>query len=147
MIETYILKNSGTKDEAKDVFQNTLLAFYKNVSKADFKIESKISTYLFAISKNIWLKELRDRAKHKTEELTNEKDIEDQGDYSHKEELINRMAIAVKKLSDNCQKLVHLYYYESKSWKEITEEMSYKNEHAARNQKYKCFQKLKQYLA
>ena len=147
MIENHILKNNGTKDEAKDIFQNTLLAFYKNIQKPDFAINVKISTYLFSIAKNLWLKELREKTKFTTEELTEDKEIEDKGDYSQKEELIYRMTAGVKKLSENCQKLIRLYYYESKSWKEITQQMDYKNEHAARNQKYKCFQKLKQNVA
>lgn len=144
MIENYILKNSGTKEEAKDIYQNTLLAFYKSIIKEGFVLNSKISTYLFSISKNLWLKELRETSKFQVSNLSDEKEIADEGDFSQKEELINKMTVGLKKLSENCQKLIRLYYYESKSWNEIMQVMNYKNEHAARNQKYKCFQKLKQ---
>ena len=30
LIENYILNNSGSKEDAKDVFQNALLVFYQN---------------------------------------------------------------------------------------------------------------------
>ena len=60
ILKRYVLKNSGDKDDAKDVFQNTLIVFYKKVLIENFELSSKISTYLFSIAKNLWLKKLRD---------------------------------------------------------------------------------------
>lgn len=67
----------------------------------------------------------------------------EEGDFLEKDELIDKMVLGLQKLSDTCQQLIKLFHYQSKNWSEIMDLMGYKNEHAARNQKYKCIQKLK----
>ena len=42
MIENYILKNSGTKDDAKDVFQDSLIVLYKNIKRESFVLNSTL---------------------------------------------------------------------------------------------------------
>ena len=64
IVENYILKNSGNKEDAKDIFQNALIIFYKKAISSEFELTSKISTYIFAIAQNLWLKKLRDNKKN-----------------------------------------------------------------------------------
>ena len=143
-MERHVLQNSGSKDDAKDLYQNTLIAFYKNVCKEDFTLTVQIKTYIHSIARNLWLKVLRDR-KNKFSNDIDSFDIEDNdsSDFLEKEVLLDKMSFALKQISDNCQQLIRLFHYQSKSWTEIVSILGYKNEHAARNQKYKCLQKLK----
>jgi len=145
MIEKYILSNSGTKDDAQDVFQNALVVLYSNTQKPSFELTSSISTYIFSISKNLWLKELR-RKKNDSDKPLSENIIQEEGDFPQKEALISKVEKALNALSENCKRLIELYHYQNFSWKEIVVKMNYKNEHAARNQKYKCLKKLKDKL-
>lgn len=144
LVENYILKNSGSKDDAKDIYQNTLVAFYKNAGKSDFELTVQLKTYLFSIAKNLWLKEIRNRSKIKTKDTENFDQIDDTvGDFEQKEVLLTKMHFSLELLSENCRQLIRLFHFQAKNWAEIMALMGYKNEHAARNQKYKCLQKLK----
>jgi RNA polymerase sigma factor (sigma-70 family) len=142
MIERMIKQNNGSKDDAKDIFQNTLLAFYNNCCKKEFSLTVKIETYLYSIAHNLWLKEL-----NRTKDFINSEKIElveeESGDKVEKEVLIDKMNDSFDRLSEQCQQLIKLFHYQSMSWEEIMYKLGYKNEHAARNQKYKCLQKLK----
>ena len=108
MIENYILSNSGTKDDAQDIFQNALVALYSNTQKPSFELTSSISTYIFSISKNLWLKELR-RKKNDSDEPLSENIIQEEGDFPQKEALISKVEKALNSLSENCKRLIELY--------------------------------------
>ena len=55
---SYILGNSGSREEAIDIFQEAVIAFYENVRDGKFKGESAISTYVFSIGKFKWLNQM-----------------------------------------------------------------------------------------
>src|SRR5688572_29740176 len=59
-IERFVKRNSGTSDDAKDVFQETIIVLLDKVPKEDFVLTSSIKTYIFAVASNIWLKRLRE---------------------------------------------------------------------------------------
>ena len=46
-IQSFIIKNHGTKDEAKDIFQDTMIIVYRNLVNKSFKEDSKLSTFSF----------------------------------------------------------------------------------------------------
>lgn len=56
-----ILANNGTEDEAKDIFQEAVMVLYDKVLQHDFILRSKISTFLYAVCRRLWLKQLRKR--------------------------------------------------------------------------------------
>ena len=56
-----ILANNGTEDEAKDIFQEAVMVLYDKVLQHDFVLRSKISTFLYAVCRRLWLKQLRKR--------------------------------------------------------------------------------------
>lgn len=145
-IDAYIIKNSGTSHDAKDIFQQALLVFYKNCLKPDFELTSSVGTYLFSVSKNLWLKELRNKKKRVVSNLPDYA-YEEEGDEIEKEVLIEKMLFTLDKLTANCRKLIRLYHFQKMHWADIVQIMGYKNEHTARNQKYKCLKKLKSLLS
>ena len=62
-VKKYISANSGTADDAKDIFQDALVILYKNVQSESFTLSVPLKTYLLAVTKNLWLQELRRRNK------------------------------------------------------------------------------------
>ncbi|MEQ9006522.1 MAG: sigma factor, partial [Ekhidna sp.] len=58
MMTKIVLSNNGTEDEAKDVYQEALLAFWQKAASGKLVLTSKISTYLYSICLNQWRKEL-----------------------------------------------------------------------------------------
>src|SRR5207342_820733 len=57
----YIRQNSGSDQDAEDIFQEVILAFIEILKKDKFRGESSVSTFLYAVTRNIWLNELKKR--------------------------------------------------------------------------------------
>ena len=60
LISDHVIRNSGSVEDAKDVFQDTIMAVFQNISDEDFALTCQFKTYLYAVGKRIWLKRLRD---------------------------------------------------------------------------------------
>ena len=75
-VEQYVVRNSGSMEEARDLFQETMMIAFQQVSHPDFKLSCRLSTYLIAISRKNWMRKLRDdkpseiRSTHVLENLT-----------------------------------------------------------------------------
>src|SRR3954462_110814 len=62
MMTKLVITNSGTEDEARDVYQDALVVFWQKATSGNLVLTSKISTYIYSICQNLWRKEL-DRKK------------------------------------------------------------------------------------
>jgi len=58
-VARYVSQMGGTFDEAKDIFQDALVAWYEKAASDGFVLRSDERAYLFGISKNLWLKKHR----------------------------------------------------------------------------------------
>jgi RNA polymerase sigma factor (sigma-70 family) len=146
LIENYILNNSGSKEDAKDVFQNALLVFYQKVKSPDFELTAKLSTYLYSICKNTWLKTLR------TRKGTSEIDesilhiIEEEEHKVNETGIVTYIQEKLSEMGDPCQSLIVFHEFHKMKWEAIAEKMNYATAHAARNQKYKCLVRLRKMI-
>ena len=52
-------QDGGTRDDAKDIFQDALIIFHRKVRSEEFVLTCAVSTYLFSICRNLWREELR----------------------------------------------------------------------------------------
>lgn len=139
-VSTYVAKNSGTLDEAHDIFQDALVVFYMKARKQEFKRDSSLKTYLYAVSKNLWLKKLRERRVSETH-----LPAIDTSEYT--EALIlqeNQMTIrqVLELIDSECKQLLTDFYFESKPVKELKVAYKMGSEAATKNKKYRCLQKL-----
>src|ERR1041385_5184716 len=64
MVLTLVVNNSGTEQEAKDVYQEAIIHFYERVSQKEFELTCKIKTYLYAVCRKLWLQRLAQRNKY-----------------------------------------------------------------------------------
>lgn len=145
IIQHFINKNSGNDDDAADVFQNAVLAFYKKIKSGEFKLTCSIQTYLYSVSRNLWLDELR--AKKKQQTLVDElKIVAVEVDTPPTVDPDSRIALIAKlmgQLGEDCRKILGLFYFDRMRMKEIAAEMGYANEKVAKNLKGRCMKKLK----
>ncbi|MEL6562244.1 MAG: sigma-70 family RNA polymerase sigma factor [Bacteroidota bacterium] len=135
-LKSWILQ-SGTEAEAEDIFQEGLSRLYDSLYYRKFNFESKITTYLHTICKNLWLMEQR-----RKKVLFNSDLLEDSSELPQPmidQEIINPL---LQELGENCQKLLEAYYYENKSMAKIQTEFNLGSEQAARNKKYRCLKRL-----
>ena len=148
-VESFVVNNSGTSEQAKDIFQEAFIAVWRNIQLDRFHPQNGagLDAYLFQIAKNKWMDYLRSGHYNKvvrmdTTTLSASTDDETpawEHDY----------LAAVKKhfvgLGDNCKKILTLYYYDNESMKQIADQMNW-TEATAKNNKYRCIQKLKELI-
>jgi RNA polymerase sigma factor (sigma-70 family) len=146
----YIKQNSGTEEDAEDIFQELVLLFIEILKKDKFRGESSISTFLYALTRNIWLNELnrRGKSKRRDEIFEKGKDVSDV-DVSYliadRETKMHLMKV-VDKLGETCKKILLAFYFENLAIKEILQTLNYENEQVVRNKKYKCLKQLEQMM-
>ena len=148
---TWICKKyDGNTQLALDVYQDAIIVLFQNVKEGKLTdLTSSIKTYLFSIGKFKYLAELRKKkpvlAKDGVlEVVATEYDIEDERQV--KEDRLIQIENAMNKLGEHCKELLKLFYYKQLSMEEIMIQLDYKNVNTAKNQKYKCMQKLKKLM-
>ncbi len=148
-VKRYVLKNSGSEQQAKDVYQEAFLAMWRNVKNNRFSAESEnaINGYIFQIAKNKWMDHLRS-LRYKNTTFINreieyvESEIDENETQSRKIKLIME---TISQLGERCQLILKLFYFERKPFKEIAEIMAM-DEASARNAKYRCQEQLKKMM-
>lgn len=137
MMVNHVIKNSGSEEEAKDIYQETLVVFWQKAASGNLQLTSKISTYLFSICQNLWRKELDRKSRLSSEE----KDLPIEVDYERQEK-INVVNKCIEELGETCRKILTLYYFEEMSMSDIAEQLGFANADTAKTKKYKCKQEL-----
>ncbi|MFT3933788.1 MAG: sigma-70 family RNA polymerase sigma factor [Chitinophagaceae bacterium] len=143
-LSSFLIKYGASEQEAQDVFQETVVAFIDIVKKDKYRPDAKISTFITAIAKNIWLNEAKKKERSSFREKQFEKGRDQvEEDVSHfigEREMKQEMRNLVQQLDEPCRKILLLFYYEGLSMKEIVEHLPYENEQVVRNKKSKCLQ-------
>ena len=142
-IKALVLKNSGSIEDAKDVFQESVIILVEKLSKKGFKFNSRVSTYLYSVSSYLWMNELRSRSLHtdKLEQLYDTCDVY-MMDYNFDSALEESLLSKLSYLGEACLALLEYYYYKNWEWKDIAAQLGYSTAASARNQKFKCLKKV-----
>jgi RNA polymerase sigma factor (sigma-70 family) len=134
-VKKHVLNNSGSADDVSDVFQDSIIVLYNQISDNSLKLSADLKGYFFGIASNIWSAQLR--KKHKTTGF--EIDIPEEED----EDLINDPTLervvsrAFQKLKPD-QQMVLTLFSEGLTYEDIALKMNLKNETYARRKKYLC---------
>ena len=144
----YVLNNNGSEDEAKDVYQETIIVLYENARKAEFELSCQLQTYIFSIAKRLWLKQIGKGSKLVKLSDNESGDVsvdvsEEIDEYGKKEKDFERMHAGLAQLGEPCKTLITDFYLSKLSMDEIAEKFGYTNSDNAKTQKYKCLQRLK----
>lgn len=137
MMVKMVLDNSGTEDEAKDIYQEALVVFWQKAASRQLVLTSKISTYLYSICQNLWRKELDKKRRHTHEEVD--------GEVFQRHDEKERLKIVMEcmdELGDVCRKILMYYYFDGLSMGDICEKLGFANTDTAKTKKYKCKKKL-----
>ena len=147
MVLHFIINNNGTVNEAKDVYQEAIIIFYNKIKNTEFKLESKLKTYIYSICRRLWLNQLKEKNRlgaeiSDIEEFTQFEKKEEQT-FIEDEKRFDAMSISLEKLGEPCKTILEDFYFRNNSITELTQKMGYNNSDTAKNQKYKCLQRLK----
>ena len=146
MVQALILSNSGYPDDARDIFQETMIVLYQKVKSGSFELNCQLKTYLYSVSRRLWLKRLSQSQKThaEVEDLQETVPVEDELErHEQRNSDFQVMEQSLNSLGEPCRSLLKAYYLETKSMVEIAGDFGYTNADNAKNQKYKCLMRLK----
>jgi len=137
MMTKMVITNSGTEEEARDVYQDALIVFWQKATSGKLVMTAKISTYIYSICQNLWRKEL-DRKKRLSNEVKDVPVLQD----TESEERNKIVAQCIEQLGETCKKVLMYYYFEEMSMQDIADKLGFANTDTAKTKKYKCKKKL-----
>lgn len=151
IITAWIRKNGGDENDAADIFQEAMVILYEKAQQEDFRLRCKIGTYLFAVSRHLWLKKLQQAQKQPVKlpgntGLDNGLDFawqEDVQAHEEREQYFELLNHALDQLGEPCRSLLKAFYHQEKSMQQIAAEFGYTNPDNAKTQKYKCLNRLR----
>ncbi len=146
MIQSLILNNNGTTDDAADIFQEAMIVLFEKSRQPDFELNCQLKTYLYSVCRRLWLKKLQQmqRFGRQTEDIEEMVPVEDDLELHEKRQLdFNIMENAMSKIGEPCKSLLEAYYIYKKPMLQIATEFGYTNADNAKTQKYKCLVRLK----
>ncbi len=140
MIRNLVEKNSGTADDASDLFQEVLIIIYEKVLDNRLQLTCSLKTYIYSIARNKWLNKLKAQKRYTSfNNFESFISIEEETESAPTINLDNLL----NEIGEACRKLLILFYYKKRSMQEICKELNYSNADSVKNQKYKCMQRLK----
>jgi len=129
---------SAAPDEARDIYQQVIIILYENVVSGRLtNLTSSLKTYLFSIGKNKFLEEKRKGHSFPLVELP---DNEKKMDW---DERLGQLEQCLSQLGEPCRSLLIQFYYHKSSMEQLSLKFGYKNVQSAKNQKYKCLERLR----
>lgn len=145
-IQSFIINNSGSADEARDIFQEAMVVLFEKSRQVSFSLSCQIKTYLYSVCRRLWLKRLQQLSKYSTrvESLEDTVPVEEEiEDHEKRNEDFILMENAMAKIGEPCKSLLDAYYVQKKSMQDIAADFGYTNADNAKTQKYKCLIRLK----
>ena len=143
-VKYFITSNSGSEDDAQDVFQEAVIIIFRKLKNEQLVISCTFKTYLYSVCRLLWLKQLEKR-KTKNElsiDKENYIDLPDETQVvSEQTERYRLYQDYFAKLSEDCKKVLELSL-QKVSLKEIAVIMGYKSDKYAKKRKYQCKEKL-----
>lgn len=146
MVQALIINNNGSADDAKDIFQEAMIVLYEKVRSGTFELNCQIKTYVYSVSRRLWLKKLQQQNRYSSpvESLESEVPVEEEiEDHEKRNTEFEMMDKAITSLGEPCKSLLEAYYLQKKNMQEIAASFGYTNADNAKNQKYKCLMRLK----
>lgn len=134
-VRTHVIRNSGTEEDAYDIFQDTLMALFKKVQENHLELTTDLKGYAFSIARNLWNNQLRRKKKESdiTIDVADDLDLDRLLDTPI-EQIVQRSFL---KLKDECQKVLTMNM-EGADYEDIAREMKFKSGTYARRKKYLC---------
>lgn len=134
-VRNYVLKNSGSEEDVSDVFQDTIIILYKQISDNTLNLTTELKGYFFGIARNVWNAQLRKNQRTSMLDI----DLVDENDNHEINNLILERIVyrAFRKLKPDQQMVLNLFS-EGCTYEDIAVKMNLKNEIYARRKKYLC---------
>lgn len=125
--------------DATDIYQDSILVVYRNLKNGSFdETKSKLTTYLFAIGRNICVKLLKDRNKIPPNPEYQESTVTNVSDKR-----IKAVKSLLVKMKEPCKSIVTGLYLHEMNPEQIAQKLNYRNLRVFYTQKSRCIKKIK----
>ena len=144
-IHHFIISNSGSPDDAKDIFQESIIVIFRKVKEQKhFLLNSSFKTFIYSIARNLWLKHLR-AIKYEGQKIHDQQNFIELKDEPFKVSSDDlKMSLYqkyFKQLPEDCQNILQLTARDIPQ-KEIAQAMNFKSENYVKKRKHNCKEKL-----
>jgi len=139
-IRRFVRSNSGNDEDARDIFHDALLVLFRKVKDGVLTLACSPGTYLYSVSRLLWLKELGKRKWTSGNLVDTENYVDtdnDIGQISEKNERLLYFRKCFEELPEDCRKVLALFT-KGFSIAEITGIMGYGSDQYTRNRRYRC---------
>jgi RNA polymerase sigma factor (sigma-70 family) len=146
MVQAFVLNNNGSYDDARDIFQEAMIALYEKAQSESFVLTCQIKTYLYSICRRLWLKKLQQMGRFSNQVDNLDETIQVDEDLEIHQKRNAEFVImerAMCSLGEPCKSLLEGYYLKKMGMQELAAAFGYTNADNAKNQKYKCLMRLK----
>ena len=145
-VKIMIINKSGTEDDAYDLFHDAFLVLIQNCGKKDFRLTCTPGTFLYSVSRRLWLKRLRERGLLKS--IKPERDDETII-YMDDQEMQRERLVASHFLSlgENCRQILKMSVVEGMPGKAVAEKLEFESYGYYRLAKKRCLDRFFNNLA
>jgi RNA polymerase sigma factor (sigma-70 family) len=146
VVQALVVKNNGTAEDAKDVFQEAMIVLYEKAKSETFTLQCQLRTYIYSVCRRIWLKKLIHQNRFMIAEDSMVELVSVDEEVEEQERLnveFGMMEKAINSLGEPCKSLLEAFYLQKQNMQEIALSFGYTNSENAKNQKYKCLMRLK----
>ena len=120
IIIRYALNNDSSVDESEDLVQNTVIIVYEQILLGKFVLSSSLTTYIYGIAKNLWLKELRKKRKLVVIHI-DEVDFESENQEDLTENRLYQLQKAIEELDVKCREILKSRYWQNMRFDEMSQ--------------------------
>jgi RNA polymerase sigma factor (sigma-70 family) len=145
-VQSLIINNQGTSDDAKDIFQEAMIILYEKARSGTFELNCLIKTYVYSVARRLWLKRLQHAKRYNGDLGSSEAVVaveDDISEHGRRDAEFDMMEKAILNLGEPCKSLLEAFYLQKRSMQEIATSFGYTNAENAKTQKYKCLVRLK----
>jgi RNA polymerase sigma factor (sigma-70 family) len=145
LVQKYITRRSGRREDADDVFQDAMMIFYKQVIKNTFDSKYTVYGYLYKISINCWINKVKKESRMELMDETMEAQAEDIVSVSERmisEKDENLLKNVFSDIGEKCIELLTYTIYYNLLMEDIMIRMGFTSVSAVKMQQQRCKQKL-----
>lgn len=142
-VKQYVLQNSGTTNDAEDMFQEAVTILWLKVKEGSLSPNSEPGAFLYQVAKNKWLDVVRSAAHKHMRILHDERQPDVRSEMADDtEEKLARLRDVYARLDEKCRQVLDQFYFERKDLATIASDMGVEEE-SIRTIKYRCMMKLR----
>jgi len=138
MVRKMIVLTGGSNENVRDVFQDAIIIIYRKIKSGELELNCRFSTYLYAVTKKLWIQELKLRRRARTHAEEPVTIVEEPDETEEYRDTIKELLLRhFNDLSDDCRKILRMYF-NGATVDDIQLIMQYNTRHHTIDRKYRC---------